>query len=117
MTEHPLPSWNREYSNLIDEEIKKLVNSAEINLSRKIFYPLIQSATSMGRKLRSTLALRYVDWQGFPKDEYYQHLLSGLATIELLHSASCIIDDIIDGDIVRRGIASFVGLSLLCEVV
>jgi len=97
------PAWHAEYVARIDEEIRAFGERNRIGRSDLIFEPLIHSATRMGRKLRATLAMRYVDWQGYAKDEHYNVLLDALAAVEMLHSASCITDDIIDGDTQRRG--------------
>ncbi len=107
MVVHPLPEWSQQYPLLMDEKIEELVRSVRLKDSVEIFWPLVQRATQLGRKSRSTLALSYVHWQGYPEDERYQRLLRGLAAVEVLHSASCVLDDIIDGDTVRRGVPVF----------
>ncbi|MBI4453365.1 polyprenyl synthetase family protein [Candidatus Woesearchaeota archaeon] len=143
MPKHSLPDWSGAYSEIIDEAIEQLLQKARLRSSVDIFMPLIKSATKRGRKLRSSLVLRYLDWENFSKSrgeksfskgveesmkkktfskegeydiskvtllkegEPYKDLLEGLSAIELLHSASCILDDIIDGDTQRRGVPSF----------
>lgn len=121
MTKHSLPEWSGVYSEIIDEAIEQLLQKAKLKSSVDIFMPLIKSATKRGRKLRSSLALRYLDWEAVlehgskdyekvtfsKKGRSYKELLEGLSAIEILHSASCILDDIIDGDTQRRNIPSF----------
>ena len=71
MTEHPLPSWNREYSNLIDEEIKKLVNSAEIQrkLTAKTGYAQrLATSEKSHTDLATELFLRVLTRQPRPEE-------------------------------------------------
>ncbi len=69
---------------------------------------LLRDAVLRGRKLRSCLALQMREWCNWPLvSERQSELTEGLARIELLHAASCVLDDIIDGDLVRRGLPSF----------
>ena len=108
MVDHPLPAWSNDNSNLINKGIEKLVKKATVNASADIFLPLIKDATSLGRKLRSTLTLRCLHWKNLPKKgKEYNNLIDGLSAIEVLHSISCVIDDIIDGDTKRRGLPAF----------
>lgn len=70
--------------------------------------PLVLDAMAHGRMIRSVLALKFLEWRGWNVEEADQDkMFNNLARIELVHSASCILDDIIDGDTVRRGIPSF----------
>ena len=121
---HHLPEWQQEYASLSKQRIELLIQQYFPTLPADLFSPLIISATSLGRSLKTSLALRYLDWERprisntfyeylhvyKPSAHYkecYGHLLTDLAKIELIHSSSCILDDIIDGDTHRRGVPSF----------
>src|SRR5512136_709065 len=62
-----------------------------------------------GKRLRPLLgALSFkVCTGGTEKPELYQQFLEGAVAIELAHGASLVHDDIIDGDLTRRGEAAF----------
>lgn len=69
---------------------------------------LLIDATRRGRKLRGALALRFLDWTGWETTaEQANRLRDMLSRVEILHAASCIVDDIIDGDMLRRGVPTF----------
>lgn len=69
---------------------------------------LVLDATKHGRKLRSAVSLELPRWLGWPfSDSQRKGSIRDLARIELLHAASCILDDVIDGDRVRRGVPAF----------
>jgi len=49
-----------------------------------------------------------ITWLRINKDDIDEHrLIALLAQVELIHAASCILDDVIDADVIRRGIPSF----------
>ncbi len=108
-----LPAWVGEGADACQVHIEKLIGLSP-------FHEHIRSATFLGRKLRAALALRALSWRGLPREgAEYDFLLRGLARVELLHSASCIFDDIIDGDRTRRGVPAFyvregLPLAILC---
>ncbi|MFA6548179.1 MAG: polyprenyl synthetase family protein [Candidatus Magasanikbacteria bacterium] len=85
------------------------INTALTSLGRQnpTMAPLVADAVAHGRKIRSVLALKYAIWSGLHTPEKADAMFSDLARVELLHSASCILDDIIDGDVIRRGMPSF----------
>lgn len=93
-----LPTWQRENATACEVAMMRLL-SVQTPLQ-----PLCVSAVLPGRKLRASLALQYVRWAKLSCDQIREGLLmNSLARAEFLHSASCILDDIIDGDTIRRG--------------
>ena len=98
----PREMWLTKYQEQLADALEELA-TREHALSF-----LIRDAVAHGRKIRSVLALNLLSWKGWcvPRDQE-QTMFDDLARVELLHSASCIIDDIIDGDTVRRGLPSF----------
>lgn len=98
---HPLPDWWRRNAIRIKSRLRDdLAVAAE-------FRPLVDSCMSKGRFLKGSIALRTLEWASLRYDVDEDLLVSLLAQVELVHSAACAIDDVIDGDTVRRGAASF----------
>ncbi|MFA7654037.1 MAG: polyprenyl synthetase family protein [Candidatus Magasanikbacteria bacterium] len=87
-------------------EFNKELNAAVVALAgtQPEFRRLIIDAVSHGRKIRSNLAFIFAQQNGWSVSS---NCIADLANLELLHSASCVLDDVIDGDVVRRGMPSF----------
>ena len=97
-----IPLWFSENGNAVVEKINALIDNEP---EMKFF---LSDATRYGRKLRTALSLQMIKWANWDLDENSREdLLDILARIEILHSASCILDDIIDGDKIRRGVPAF----------
>ncbi len=93
-----LPQWQRDNASLCEKAMFKLLsNNGRLS-------SLAIAAVTPGRKLRASLAIQYMKWANLESDYAHSSVLHEcLAKAEFLHSASCILDDIIDGDTVRRG--------------
>jgi hypothetical protein len=87
------------YKNLIDlaiaAHIKKYQNTS--------LMPVLQDSTTGGKRVRGSLLLSIVD-QNAP--EYMEAAKNIALCIEFIHCASLVFDDIMDGDIYRRGAPS-----------
>lgn len=93
-----LPTWQRDNAYHCEEAMLHILsNSGRLR-------SLGTAAVVPGRKLRASLALQYMKWADIDTGSIPSSVLfESLAKAEFLHSASCILDDIIDGDTVRRG--------------
>lgn len=82
----------------IEEKIKEIITD-----------PHILSILKDGKRLRPLLgAISFkVCTGGNESSKLYQHFLEGAVAIELAHGASLVHDDIIDGDLTRRGEPAF----------
>ncbi len=97
-----LPTWFRQNALEVDLDIATVCSRAGA------LAPLLVDATRHGRKLRSCLSIQLLHWLGWQiSNDRRRNLLRDLARVEVLHAASCILDDVIDGDKVRRGIPVF----------
>lgn len=98
----PHDQWLADYQDQLNEALDSLANQ------QQDFSPLISDAVIRGRKIRSVLALQYAKWQGWKVSANNRDfMMMDLARVELIHSGSCIIDDLIDGDNQRRGLPAF----------
>jgi octaprenyl-diphosphate synthase len=80
----------------VNESIRQQLEDDELAaISEIISYPV----STGGKRLRPTLAILISQCLGGD----YQQTIDMATTCELIHSASTIYDDILDGDIVRRG--------------
>lgn len=97
------PKWWKANAEQIFREISCVSNGIE-----PAFQKLTLDALQRGRLLRGSLALQMVSWVGRSLDSTRTKLLTKLlGQVELVHSAACILDDVIDKDEVRRGVPSF----------
>jgi len=93
-----LPEWQRENARCCEDAMLRILSKSGQLRSLAI------AAVRPGRKLRASLAIQYTKWMGIDIPSIsHPVLMESLAKAEFLHSASCILDDIIDGDTVRRG--------------
>lgn len=101
-TSSPHDQWLADYQKQLNEALTSLADQ------QPDFSPLIRDAVMRGRKIRSVLALLYVKWQNWniPSGGLWL-MMRDLARVEFIHSASCIMDDIIGGDTMRRGLPAF----------
>lgn len=100
-TATPHDEWLVTYHEQLSKALARLADK------EPLLSPLVRDAVMRGRKIRSALALQYAKWMGWDLPGDLSWLMNDLARVEFVHSASCIIDDIIDGDTMRRGLPSF----------
>ena len=87
--------------NLVEKELEKTGRNLNTNYLKEIIGYFFKIP---GKRLRPTLALLSARIVNSNIDEGTNHQLIQFATgIELMHSASLIHDDVIDGDLIRRG--------------
>jgi geranylgeranyl pyrophosphate synthase len=93
--QNPLHSYLQETKCCIDSELAKLLSSIPaFSLRDKIEYAVLSS----GKRLRPSLVLLSAESVGAKK----QNLIRLALTVELMHTATLIHDDILDRDVVRR---------------
>lgn len=86
------------------EGVRKLMVQAMEETSLKQLLPDVRTLTGFnGKMLRSRLAFRLGSATGADPDV----LLHGSAAVEMIHTASLLHDDVIDGGLLRRGMPSF----------
>ena len=86
------------------EEVRQLMVQALEETSLKRLLPEVRTLVGFGGKmLRSRLAFR----MGSALDADPDVLLHGSAAVEMIHTASLLHDDVIDGGILRRGMPTF----------
>jgi len=86
----------REKASLVDKEIYKLVDTLATPLLRE---PIMHTIKAGGKRLRPAITLLSCEAVGADQ----KFALAPAISIELVHTASLIHDDIIDGNFVRRG--------------
>ncbi|MDN5855380.1 MAG: polyprenyl synthetase family protein [Actinomycetia bacterium] len=94
----PCPQTLQDYRTLIDGELERFIRP-ERNMPEEYGLALRAAVTSPGKRIRPTITLLMCQASG-------GCLTSALRTavsIELLHAATLIYDDIVDGDLSRRG--------------
>src|SRR4051812_40861787 len=95
----PLPEWFNQKVQLVQRHMLREVWGCE-----SVLRPLCVRAVASGRKLRASIALQFSKWGGLTDGRVQLEVVSSnLVPVEFLHAASCILDDVIDGDRVRRG--------------
>lgn len=89
--------------------LKHTQEDIEKKIKEIITDPHILSILKEGKRLRPLLgAISFkVCTGGNESSQLYQHFLEGTVAIELAHGASLVHDDIIDGDLTRRGEPAF----------
>ena len=90
----------------VDQHIKDVTATIREVLEKTPLQPLVSQMSGAlygGKMLRSRLALRVGVAAGVPKPT----LIRGAAAIEMLHAASLLHDDVIDGASLRRGAPAF----------
>lgn len=98
-----LPDWLNAHRDEINDAIARVLNE-----HKPVITELALDAAGRGRKLRGTLALQLFEWCEWDlEDANRVELLKDIAKIEILHSLSCALDDLIDQDDMRRGEPSF----------
>jgi geranylgeranyl pyrophosphate synthase len=102
-----LPEDLKRYLESTNERIKSVYSGtlSEVPPIKAIVDPVLHQLNSQGKMLRSTLCVCTTEMLGgnTREAEYYA------AAVELTHNASLIHDDIVDGDIFRRGDLSVFG--------
>ena len=85
---------------LTDEKIQEIADKAPGELRTRLSKVLARK----GKRIRSTLLFLLASTTIDPNDEKYAHRLAAVAaSIELLHLASLLHDDVIDEQDIRRG--------------
>jgi len=106
-----LPAWYNEYKTLIDESIKKYLDTyfSEWNISKWLleFKDAVCYSVKWWKKIRSILALEfYLMFSNKTIDDikYWDDILYYCISLELLHAYSLVHDDLpcMDNDILRR---------------
>jgi len=100
MNEHPLS---------LEIFLKQTQEDIEKKITETISDQNILTILKEGKRLRPLLsAISFKTCtEGNESSQLYQQFLEGAVAIELAHSASLVHDDIIDGDLTRRGEAAF----------
>jgi len=100
MNEHPLS---------LEIFLKQTQEDIEQKITETITDQNILTILKEGKRLRPLLsAISFKTCtEGNESSQLYQQFLEGAVAIELAHSASLVHDDIIDGDLTRRGEAAF----------
>jgi len=86
----------------------RLVEQRMKTVESSIFAPLADAFVGLigsgGKRLRPALALLTAQWDA-PIDDWQRHpeLIALAAAVEMLHTASLVHDDVIDGALLRRG--------------
>lgn len=95
-----IPRWLSSFRDLADTELTTLSKNLEDTMSSQMF----RYALFPGRRLRPALFLQTTNLLGVTNDEA---TLKISTAIEILHHCSIIVDDLVDGDELRRDIPTF----------
>lgn len=98
MSSDPGPQTLQDYRTLIDGELERFI-SPERNMPEEYGLALRSAVTSRGKRIRPTITLLMCQASGGSLTS----ALQVAASIELLHTATLIYDDIVDEDVLRRG--------------
>ncbi|MEM7129927.1 MAG: polyprenyl synthetase family protein [Chloroflexota bacterium] len=85
------------------QEVEKKMRTVDSSLFAPLSNALIDLIGSGGKRVRPALALFSARFNGELDDTTYQAVLSVAASVEMLHTASLVHDDVIDGALLRRG--------------
>lgn len=81
---------------LVDRRVKEIIDSMDVDPEIR---EIMSYAAFGGKRLRGTLTLLFAEALG----SKIENALDASVAIEFVHAASLVHDDIIDGDVVRRG--------------
>jgi octaprenyl-diphosphate synthase len=85
------------------QQVRDLIAESLSSTVLRHLLPSCKSLMSNGKMLRSRLCLRVGPAAGVP----HETLIYASAAVEMIHAASLLHDDVIDGGLIRRGLPTF----------